>query len=574
MPAGSLIITVGPAMGQKFELNRPKMVMGRHPDCEIKIDAGAVSRQHAQIIIADDNFYVEDLQSRNGTFVNDKRIDGRQILRHADSLRICDVGFRFEDSDFLKKQAKTARDTGFAIDLGSSQSVVIDDDRDGPSGSKVMTKIEVSDTARMRLDTNPITKLKAVLEITRSLGKSLSLDDVLPKVLDSLFTIFPQADRGFIVLSEVEGVDELRLIPKAVKFRRPDDDDEIRISRTIVDEVMSSKEAVLSADAATDSRFQMSQSVADFRIRSMMCAPLLDSEGNALGVIQIDTLNQTARFRDDDLEVLGGVAAPAGLAVENAQLHEDQLKQQVLQRDLQMARRVQLGFLPSSPPEIPGYHFFDYYDSAYEVGGDYHDYIELPDGRLAIIVADVSGKGISAALLTAKLSAEMRFCLATESDPAAAVTKLNYVFSQGGWEDRFVTMILMVLHPLSGEVTLVNAGHMPPLVRLGELPVKMPGSEKAGLPIGVTEDFEYESFPITLGPGDSLAAFTDGFSEAMNADEELYGIEQLEARFVDPVTSVADLGHHILEDVKRHVAGHPQSDDMCLVCVGRDVKPD
>ena len=554
-------------MGQKYKLNQPKMVMGRHPDCEIVIDAGAVSRQHAQIILADDNFYIEDLQSRNGTYVNDRRIEGRKLLCHADSLRICDIGFRFEDDVFLKKQAATARDTGFAIDIGSSQSVVIDDDRDAPSGSKMMTKIEVSDTARMRLDTNPITKLKAVLEITRSLGRSLSIDDVLPKVLDSLFTIFPQADRGFIVLTEG---DEGRLIPKAVKFRRPNEDDEIRISRTIVDEVMSSKEAILSADAATDSRFQMSQSVADFRIRSMMCAPLLDSEGNAQGVIQIDTLNQTARFRGEDLEVLGGVTAPAGIAVENAQLHEDQLKQQVLQRDLQMARRVQLGFLPSAPPEVPGYHFFDYYDSAYEVGGDYHDYIELPDGRLAIIVADVSGKGISAALLTAKLSAEMRFCLATESTPAAAVTKLNNVFCQGGWEDRFITMILMVLNPPSGEVTLVNAGHMPPLARLGNQPVGMPGSENAGLPIGVTEDFDYDSYQLRLEPGDSLAAFTDGFSEAMNANEDLYGLEQLEARFADPVSSLSDLGRHILEDVKRHVAGHPQSDDMCLVCVGRD----
>ena len=554
-------------MGQKYKLNQPKMVMGRHPDCEIVIDAGAVSRQHAQIILADDNFYIEDLQSRNGTYVNDRRIEGRKLLCHADSLRICDIGFRFEDDVFLKKQAATARDTGFAIDIGSSQSVVIDDDRDAPSGSKVMTKIEVSDTARMRLDTNPITKLKAVLEITRSLGRSLSIDDVLPKVLDSLFIIFPQADRGFIVLTEG---DEGRLIPKAVKFRRPNEDDEIRISRTIVDEVMSSKEAILSADAATDSRFQMSQSVADFRIRSMMCAPLLDSEGNAQGVIQIDTLNQTSRFRGEDLEVLSGVTAPAGLAVENAQLHEDQLKQQVLQRDLQMARRVQLGFLPSAPPEVPGYHFFDYYDAAYEVGGDYHDYIELPDGRLAIIVADVSGKGISAALLTAKLSAEMRFCLATESTPAAAVTKLNNVFSQGGWEDRFITMILMVLNPPSGEVTLVNAGHMPPLARLGNQPVEMPGSENAGLPIGVTEDFDYDSYQLRLEPGDSLAAFTDGFSEAMNANEDLYGLEQLEARFADPVSSLSDLGRHILEDVKRHVAGHPQSDDMCLVCVGRD----
>ncbi len=567
MAIGRLVMVVGPVMGQKYELDKPRMVMGRHPGCEIVIDAGAVSRQHAHIILDRGKFYVEDLQSRNGTFVNDQKIAGRHLLRHADSLRICDLGFRFDDIDFLKKQADKVGDTGFAIESESSQSIMIEDDRDMPSGSNVMSKLEVSDTSRMRLEVNPITKLKAVLEITHNLSKSLSLDDVLPKVLDSLFTIFLQADRGFVVLRDSSGD---QLIPKAVKFRRPGEDDAIRISRMVVDEVMSSKEAILSADAATDTRFQMSQSIADFRIRSMMCAPLLDSEGNAQGVIQIDTLNQSARFRDDDLEVLVGVASQAGLAIENAQLHEDQLHQQALQRDLQMAHRVQLGFLPSAPPEIPGYHFFDFYDSAYEVGGDYHDYVKLPNGQLAIMVADVSGKGISAALLTAKLSAEMRFCLATEPDPAAAVTKLNEVFCLGGWEDRFVTMVLLVLDPATGDVTIVNAGHMPPLLRLSNLAVEMPGAEKAGLPIGISEDFQYESFAMRLEPGDTMAVFTDGFSEAMNADGELYGMAQLEARFADPQTSAADLGQHILEDVKRHVADHPQSDDMCLVCFGRD----
>ena len=567
MAGGRLVMVVGPAMGQQYELDKPKMVMGRHPGCEIVIYAGAVSRQHAQIIIDGGRFYVEDLQSRNGTFVNDRKIEGRHLLHHADSLRICDLGFRFDDHEFLKQQVATAGDTGFAIESESSQSILIEDDRGMPGGSKVMAKLEVSDTSRMRVEVNPITKLKAVLEITHNLSKSLSLDEVLPKVLDSLFTIFLQADRGFVVLREGGGD---RLIPKAVKFRRPDEDDAIRISRMVVDEVMSSKEAILSADAATDSRFQMSQSIADFRIRSMMCAPLLDSEGNAQGVMQIDTLNQSTRFRDDDLEVLVGVAAQAGLAVENAQLHEDQLNQRALQRDLEMAHRVQLGFLPSAPPELPGYHFFDFYDSAYEVGGDYHDYVKLPDGRLAIMVADVSGKGISAALLTAKLSAEMRFCLATESDPAAAVTKLNQVFCQGGWEDRFVTMILLVLDPPSGDVVIVNAGHLPPLVRFSGQQVEIPGSDTAGLPIGVSDDYQYESYTMQLAPGDSMAAFTDGLSEAMNADGDLYGMEQLEARFADPVASIADLGHHILEDVKRHVAGHPQSDDMCLVCFGRD----
>ena len=558
-------MTVGPTVGQRIELTRPKMVMGRHPDCEIVLDAGAVSRQHAQVIVDGGQIYIEDLQSRNGTFVNDRQIEGRHRLQHDDRVKICDLGYRFEDGSQPFPSTPKTTDTAFAFGPDSSRAIMIEGDLGAPGSSKIMSKLEVSDSSRLRLEANPLTKLKAVLEIIRSLSKSLSLDTVLPNVLDSLFKIFLQADRGFVVMKE--GPDGL-LLPKAVKFRRPDEDDTIRISRTVVDEVMNSREAILSADAATDSRFQMSQSIADFRIRSMMCAPLLDSEGNALGVIQIDTLNQRSRFRDDDLEVLVGVAAPAGIAIENAQLHEDQVRQKILQRDLEMAHRVQRGFLPSTPPEVAGYDFFDYYDSAYEVGGDY-DYIKLPDGRLAVVVADVSGKGISAALLTAKLSAEMRFCLATEANPAAAVTRLNQVFSQGGWEDRFVTMVLIVLDPPTGDVVIVNAGHMPPLVRFGGKKVEMPGSDTAGLPIGVAEDYEYESYSMNLAPGDCMAGFTDGFSEAMNSDDELYGTEQLESRFADDLPNAIELGKHILEDVKRHVAGHPQSDDMCLVCIGR-----
>ncbi|MEK6247066.1 MAG: FHA domain-containing protein, partial [Planctomycetales bacterium] len=315
--AGSLVMIVGPTTGQRYLLDRPKMVMGRHPECEIVIDAGAVSRQHAQVIQEDGKYYVEDLGSRNGTFVNDRQIEGRQVLAHTDSLRICDLGFRFEDTASVEQQTGNFSETAFGFEADSSRAVMIDDATSSSTSSKVMSKLEVSDSARLRLEANPLTKLKAVLEITRNLSKSLSLEDVLPKVLDSLFTIFLQADRGFVVLREGESGP---LIPKAVKFRRPDEDDTIRISRTVVDEVMTSREAILSADAATDSRFEMSQSIADFSIRSMMCAPLMDSEGNALGVIQIDTVNQRTHFKDDDLEVLVGVAAPAGLAIENAKL--------------------------------------------------------------------------------------------------------------------------------------------------------------------------------------------------------------------------------------------------------------
>ena len=133
--------------------------------------------------------------------------------------------------------------------------------------------------------------------------------------------------------------------------------------------------------------------------------------------------------------------------MENAQLHEVALQESVLQRELALAHKVQQGFLPAAPPQVPGYEFFDFYEPANQVGGDYFDYVWIPGGRLAVAVADVSGKGISAALLMAKLSADVRYCLVSEPTPAAAISRLNRAFCESRWEDRFVTLVLAVLDP-------------------------------------------------------------------------------------------------------------------------------
>jgi serine phosphatase RsbU (regulator of sigma subunit) len=360
------------------------------------------------------------------------------------------------------------------------------------------------------------------------------------------------------------------LVPRAVKHRRDDSDDTIRISRTIVNQVMNSKEAVLSADAASDARFDTSQSIADLRIRSMMCAPLVDSDGNSLGVIQIDTKDSRLRFQKDDLDLLASIASQAAIAVDNAQLHETSMRQQATERDLELAHKVQRGLLPAAPPMLSGYHFFDFYEPANQVGGDYYDYVELPNQRLAVVLGDVSGKGVSAALLMAKLSGEVRYCLASEPTPADAVSRINASFSRSGWQDRFVTFILAVLDARTSELTLVNAGHMAPLLRHSQGGVvEEIGDDLAGLPLGVDPDYQYEQYSCAIAPGDFLALFTDGISEAMNLDNELYGLERLRKLLSQPSASVDALGRDILDDVKRFVGGRPQSDDMCLACFGR-----
>jgi serine phosphatase RsbU (regulator of sigma subunit) len=343
----------------------------------------------------------------------------------------------------------------------------------------------------------------------------------------------------------------------------------MRISRTIVEEAMKSKKAILSADAASDERFGMAQSIADFSIRSMICAPMIGLDAQPIGVIQIDTLNQRARFTDQDLEVLATVASQAALAIDNAKMHEQVVLQRAMQRDLELARRMQRTLLPSAPPQVPGYFFFDYYQAARQVGGDYFDYVPLPGGRYAVIVGDVAGKGVPAALIMARLSADVRFSLASEADPAKAIMQINEGFCRRDWGDRFVTMLAAVLNPAVNELTIVNAGHMAPILRRREGAVSELGEDSAGLPLGVAEGYEYESFTHKVEPGDVLTIFTDGFSEAMNNERELYGIERLKTQISSPIGSLVDFGQHILEDVHKFVDGYDQSDDMCLVCFGR-----
>ena len=282
--------------------------------------------------------------------------------------------------------------------------------------STIMATLDVSAgiSSSWQLTAKPEARLQAMIEISNNLANVLSFDDILPKVLDSLFKIFVQADRGFVIMRPKP---EAPLVPVCSKNRRMGEDTDMRISKTVVEQAMEGKQAILSADAASDERFHMAQSIADFHIRSLICAPMLDSSGEPLGVIQIDTRDQRNRFTDQDLQVLASVASQAAIALDNARLHEEAVKQRALQRDLELAREMQHALLPSSSPTVPHYHFFDFYDAAFQVGGDYYDYVMLPENRFAAVVGDVAGKGVSAAILMAKLSSDVRFWAGTRGRP-------------------------------------------------------------------------------------------------------------------------------------------------------------
>jgi len=558
----------GPTPGKRYTLLDGASLVGRHPDCQIVVDVGAVSRKHAQVVHHGDAYFVEDLKSRNGTFLNGQMVTGKQRLQHGDMVRVCDISFRFEDK---RSGAKSSPEpdplAGSSFTLGhGSGTVLIEDDAKSDPVSSIMSKLDVS-AARgyVEVSSSPEAKLAALLEITRSMAKKVALDDVLPQVIDCLFKIFVQADRGFIVMETPEG----KLAPLWTRTRRNSDDTTIRISRTIVRQVMDKQEAILSADAANDARFEMSESVADFRIRSMMCAPLVDSDGKSLGVLQIDTLDQSKRFSKNDLEVLASVAAQASIAIDNANLHDRELQRKEIERDLKLAFEVQQAFLPDGAPLCDGYNFYDFYQPANHIGGDYYDYIQLPDGRVAVMVADVVGHGVAAAMLVGKLSAEARFSLAVEPDPAKAVDRLNDAMCRMP-VDKFVTMILVVFDTSTHEATIVNAGHMAPLHRHANGDIEEPGADIAGLPLGIVSGREYAKKTILIEPGDQLTMYTDGINECVDKAGEMYSTERLlELIRKNPDADPAETGALIMADVQRHLGNGEQEDDMCLVCCGR-----
>jgi sigma-B regulation protein RsbU (phosphoserine phosphatase) len=529
-----------------------EFVVGRHPDCNLVIDAASISRRHATFTFDGNSYYVQDLQSRNFTYLNGVKIDPNgppQLLKDEDKVAFCDLEYVFRTTDPPPPNGGI---------------LFVDDDIES-SSSTIMSKVGVSSGhGALQLTASPQAKLNALLEINRSLGRALVLDEVLPQVLNSLFKIFVQADRGFIALRTPDGT----LVPRWSRAWREDATETIRVSRTIVNKVMETQEGILSADVMMDEEFNKAQSIADFRIRSMMCAPLLDSLGNSMGVMQIDTVKQSKRFQQEDLEVLLAVASQAGIAIDNAQMHELALRQRVIERDLELANEVQQGFLPDSRPDVAGYEFFDFYRPANQVGGDYFDYLRLPDGRVAVIVADVVGKGVAAALLMAKLSAEARFCLASGGNAAQAVNMLNERLCRLHL-DRFVTAVMMLLNPDNHEVSIANAGHMAPILRTKEGKIMEPGSVEAGLPLGIMEELGYEEVTVRLAPGESLTLFTDGLNEAVSEEGEYYTIDRIRQRIQATSGLPSIVGDAVVQDVCNFIGQGSQSDDMCLVTLGR-----
>jgi sigma-B regulation protein RsbU (phosphoserine phosphatase) len=557
----TLTVLKGTNPGQRINLDGAEFVMGRDPKfCQIHIQNNAVSRQHAKITKVQSEYYIEDLDSRNGTWVNSEEIKQRTALKNDDRIKICDCLFTFHNEA-----------------TNSSDIEIEEDQSDSPS----TVHASVGRMSQQQLlEAQPADRLKALLKVSAALSKTLQEETLLPQIADILFEVFKQADRCFVIMREDQDGQE-RLIPKVIKTRRANTETTARFSRTIVKRVLESGQSLLFEDAQNGGQMALSASIAEFRIRSVMCAPLVNQDGNAYGLIQLDSQDRNKTFTQEDLNLLVAVANQAGIALDNARLHRVAVDMAVRQKDEQLAKDVQRSFLPASLPNINDYQFYAFYQAAKNVGGDYYDFIPHQNSQIAVVLGDVAGKGMPAALLMAKLSAEARYCLLMHPEINNAVGRLNEQLLQAGMMDRFVTLSACLLDPINHKCTFVSAGHESPLVyRKATNTIEEGISHKqSGFPLGMIEGTEYEANTIQLQPGDCVAVFTDGVTDALSLKNESFGMERVrnailgETQLPDDHYAPQALGKRLIAAMQKYTAGQYQNDDIALVVFGRLEEP-
>jgi len=546
---------------QSFDLKETPVVIGRHPDCEIQLDDVSVSRFHAKITLDNGHFYLQDLNSRNGTILNGDAIAKPTRIFDQAQIKICDstLSFSLKQAGTLRANEPTAPSPSKYL-----SSVFLDDH--ASENASVMSQLDIpSHHQRIHNHATAEQKLVALTKITHALSESVERNQVLTKILDFLLELFTNADRGFIILKNETG----DLEPVGWKTRHAAGDEQIRISKTIIKQVVDSKHPVISSDAASDDRFEMAQSIVDFRIRSLMCAPMINSKEEVIGVIHLDTVKQSIAFNEEELETLTTIALQASLAVQKSDLFEAAKRSENLKVDLQVANEIQRKFLPQHAIKNDHYDFFSYYRPMQQVGGDYFDYVKLDDNRVGIVVADVVGHGIAAALLMAKVSAESRFALATSKSAEEAIQTMNTNLSDLKI-DRFVTLALALVDFKENKMTIVNAGHMPPLLRNKAGEYRKLAEKEAGIPLGIADGFQYESLEVALEVGDVVTMYTDGVNEAMNAaDEQLTTARMIDELKQAQCKTPQTICEQIVKIVSRHAGDTPAIDDMCAVCFGR-----
>ncbi len=407
-------------------------------------------------------------------------------------------------------------------------------------------------------------RLTLLYHLSQTFNSSLDLDEVLNRVMDEIIAAMG-AERGFVMLREDDG----GLVFRAARGidQKTIDEPQFHISRSVVEEVAREGQPLLTSDAQRDSRFSSSQSVRGLRLRSILCAPLKIKD-RISGVVYVDNQFRAGIFTEADLELISAIASSAAIAIENARLYQVAIEKGRLERELQVAREVQSSLIPLQTPNVAGWNFAARWKPARQVSGDFYDFVPASQ-RLGIVIADVSDKGMPAALFMALSRSIIRASVTSTRSPAEDIDQANRLICADSTDSMFVTLFYAQLDPETGELVYVNAGHNPPLLyraNQGEL-IEL---TRTGMVLGLFEAVDFEQRTVQLDPADFILLYTDGVSEAMDAHNREFGKERLRRVLLDHRQAAAeDVAEAIEQALTAFTGEAAPSDDITFVIARR-----
>lgn len=546
--------THGPQFDHVF--SGDSLLIGRSGDADLIIPDPSLSRRHARLFLDGEQLMIEDLGSQNGTWVDGTRVRQTALVMPGALIKVSENEITVQCMDReLLQVAEVPEDPGSETLFFSAAKLLDAQEKERPD-------VAVSDIVPQRY----VQRLKILNEVHKALSQSLSVEELLELILDRAFE-YLKTDEGTIFLKG-EG-EELYAAASKTSSGKPR---RFVYSRHLVHEVVEKGMAALVRDVSLDERFTDAMSIVGFGVRSFIAAPLLEASG-AMGMIVLNSRGIMNRFSEGDLELLVSLASVATMRLRNLKLAEEAASRQRMEEELKLARRIQVALLPDRLPRLPGYEILARNVPSLGVSGDYYQVLERADGReCVLLIADVSGKGMSASLLTASLEALAAGPIEDGHPPDEICRKLSRMLFQRTPLERYATLFLSTLEPATGIFRFTNAGHNPALLLRASGETELLGAN--GLPIGILKTGSWSCDERVLEPGDLLVLYTDGITEAANAKREEFGTDRLkdicgQSRNLP----LEDINQALQRELDQFVAGTPYGDDRTLVLLRR-IDPD
>jgi len=560
-----LIVKYPDRSAENFPLGRLRITIGRSARNDLCIPDPFASRVHAEVRNEGDDYVLQDLGSANGTLYNGATVDGALKLTTGGRIQIGETEIVFNDGTYPLSSGATMITDEISSSLPEATIALASSDR---TTSGLLEAIEGARSKPEEVTAQNVATQSDLLALISKVGITLlasaTLDETLDTIVSLVFEAVP-ADRCMIMMRD-QGKEDLKVLVARLRDR-VGTVGEIRISRSVIDEVVVHGKSVLTSDAQADPRFAGGTVVLQ-GVRSVLAVPLGVSE-KVFGIIYADSPLAEGRFTEDHLKLLTTLASVAAIRVENARLTDERMERQRLEHELQVASEIQQRFQPASAPHLEGYELQGISFPCYEIGGDYYDFIERENGSLIVALGDVSGKGTAAALLMSSLHAAVHAQAHTHTSLTNTISAVNRYLADNIPANRFVTLFYAELEPKSGGLAFLNAGHNPPMIVYAAGTMEQLAS--GGLPLGILSDADFREGRTMLHPGDVLVVYSDGVSEAVNPNGEEFGPTRLyEVVSRNLEESAAGIRDRIEAALTKFCQGTPAADDITLVIVKRD----